>query len=319
MPRVQTPGVLVVAAAAALWGSDALFRRPLALDLPAITVVFAEHLILVGVTLPWLLRALRSARRFTARDWLAAVLIGAGASAVATALFTAAFSYGNPTTPLLLQKLQPLIAVLGARLLLGERLLPRYWAYFTVAVAGAYLVTFPDPTRVSIAALAPALLAIGAATLWGLGTVLGRHLSGKLGFQELTALRFGIGLPASGLLVLLLGQDLTATFRPNYLLGLLLLALVPGLIALLIYYHGLRRTPAAAATLAELAFPLTAILVNYLAFGAQLTPGQWVGAALLAGAVLVMGLASARGTEAMGIEVRPALAATPLEGSAPAP
>ena len=43
----------------------------------------------------------------------------AGASAVATALFTQAFRYGDPVTPLVLQKLQPVIAVVAAALLLG--------------------------------------------------------------------------------------------------------------------------------------------------------------------------------------------------------
>lgn len=67
---------------------------------------------------------------------------------------------------------------------------------------------------------------------------------------------------------------------------LLLLALVPGLLALLLYYRGLRQTPASAATIAELAFPLSALLINWLAFGATLAPGQVLGLAALA-AILV--------------------------------
>ena len=56
-------------------------------------------------------------------------------------------------------------------------MLPLYWAYFAFAILGAYLVTFANPARVSVAAVAPALLAVGAAVLWALGTVLGRYLS----------------------------------------------------------------------------------------------------------------------------------------------
>jgi hypothetical protein len=44
-------GFVLVAAAAALWGSDALFRRGLALELPSSTVVVYEHAILVVLTL----------------------------------------------------------------------------------------------------------------------------------------------------------------------------------------------------------------------------------------------------------------------------
>jgi len=38
------------------------------------------------------------------------------------------------------------------------------------------------------------------------------------------------------------------------------------LLSLLVYYRGLRATPAAAATLGELAFPFTALFLDYLAF-----------------------------------------------------
>ena len=44
----------LVAAAAALWGTDALLRKPLADALPAATVVFWEHAITLVVLLPWL-------------------------------------------------------------------------------------------------------------------------------------------------------------------------------------------------------------------------------------------------------------------------
>jgi len=39
---VGKPGFVLVAAAAALWGSDALFRRGLASDLPAAAVVLSN-------------------------------------------------------------------------------------------------------------------------------------------------------------------------------------------------------------------------------------------------------------------------------------
>jgi drug/metabolite transporter (DMT)-like permease len=69
----------------------------------------------------------------------------------------------------------------------------------------------------------------------------------------------------------------------------------------LLYYRGLRRTTASAATVAELAFPVTALVVNAIAFGTVLSGSQLAGAALLAGTVLALGLADRRGDPAVGV------------------
>lgn len=305
-------GVWVVALAAALWGTDALFRRGLALELPAATVVFAEHVLLAAVTAPLLWRDRRALRRLSTGDWTAVALIGVGASAVATVMFTAAFRFGDPTTVLLLQKLQPVIAVAAAMVLLGERLLPRFGFYFTAAVAGGWLIAFADPLAVSVASARAALLAVGAASLWGLGTVLGRRLAVVVAAPTLAALRFTVGLPASALLVLMFvgsgGYRVPAGDIPS-LVGL---ALVPGLLALWLYYRGLRTTTASVATLAELAFPLSAIVVNRLAFGDTLTVTQWIGVVVLMVTLVIMSLQ--RGDHAIGVRaprLRPPVAEVP--------
>lgn len=312
---MDLPGVLLVAVGAGLWGTDALFRRGLALELPSATVVFWEHLILVAVTAPLLLRFFRSRPSLGAGNVVALLLVGVGASAVATMLFTQAFTYGDPTTPLLLQKLQPVIAILAAYLLLGERLLPRYGLYFLLAVGSAYLISFPDPTNVSIGELAPALLAIGAASLWGLGTVLGRRLTTKIEPSQLTALRFAIGLPASAVIVAWRGETSGAIgIGPDDFGTLVALALIPGLAAIAIYYRGLSGTPASAATLAELAFPLTAILIGWAVFDTVPDGSQWLGILVLALTIVWMSRARQDRPDALG--VRAPGRSSPLEPAA---
>lgn len=301
MQRLGT-GFLLVAAGAAMWGTDALFRRGLALEMPASAVVLWEHLILVLLTTPLLVRFVRNRPHLEGRDLVALLFVGAGASTVATILFTQAFVYGDPTTPLLIQKTQPVIAVLGAYLLLGERLLPKYGWYFLFAVGGAYLIAFPDPSRVGVNRLAPALLALGSAALWGMGTVLGRHLTRKIPTQELTALRFAIGLPTAAAIVLVRGElGAAVEVSTSQVLALVLLSLVPGLAALMIYYKGLTSTPASSATLAELAFPLTAILIGWAVFDTVPTGTQWAGIAVLSGTIVVMSRAAQKGAEALGV------------------
>jgi drug/metabolite transporter, DME family len=278
----------LIAIAAAMWGTDGLLRQPLAGQLPAATVVFWEHLLIVAVLLPFLPSAARAFRAASGRERVALVLIGAGASAVATALFTQAFRYGDPVTPLVLQKLQPVIAVVAAALLLGERMRRGYWLFAVPALVGAWLMAFPDPLSAAPQAVTAALLAVGAAALWAVGTVLGRMVSVRIASRDVTVLRFAIGLPASALVLLAQGAPVGVTAAQ---LGpLVLLALVPGLLGLTLYYIGLRSTAAARATLAELAFPVTAALIGVGLLGTRLEPSQWFGLVVVVVSVTALGL-----------------------------
>lgn len=278
-------GPVAVAAGAALWGTDALFRLPLTGEHSAITIVFAEHVVLTLCVAALLPRVIPAVRRAPWSVVLALLVIGAGASAGATMLFTQAFTYGDPITPLLLQKLQPLFAVAAAWFLLGERPRRAYAPLLLVGVLGAYLLAFANPLSVSVSQLVPALLAIGAAALWALGTVLGRYATRTLSPSDVLTGRIVIGLVTSGVLVAATSASFTLPLAA--VPGLIGLALVPGLLALTVYYQGLRRTPAMIATLCELAFPLTAALLGRLVLGEALTLSQWAGVALLVATVVV--------------------------------
>lgn len=292
---VTRRGVLIVALAASLWALDAPIRKPLTGILPPTSIVLAEHLFLALYAIPVIVGEHRRFRRLPRPTWLALLTIAWGASGLATVLFTAAFRIGNPTTVILLQKIQPLIAVLLASLLLRERLTRFYWPCFIVALSGAYLVSFGRDALTPLWQLPQeriltALLALGAATLWGSATVFGRYVLAFLPFPTLAATRFLLALPFLALLTILEGSFLT-TFTIGLAresARLLFLALVPGLAAMLIYYAGLRQTRAAYATIAELAFPALAVIVNWYTLGATIDLVQFLGFTLLWGAITAL-------------------------------
>jgi drug/metabolite transporter, DME family len=290
-PSVTSPArdrTLVVALAAALWGTDGLLRLPLAGALPAPTIVFWEHLLVVVVLVPWLPGAWRAFRAAPPQHRIALVLIGAGASAVATTLFTVAFTMGDPVTPLVLQKLQPVIAVVAAAVLIGERVTRAYWLFAVPALVGAWLMAFADPLDVAPEAAVAALLALAAAALWAIGTVLGRMVGPSTGSRDITVIRFAIGLPAAAVVLAVTGSPVAVTTAQ---LGpLALLALIPGLLGLALYYVGLRHTAASRATLAEMAFPVTAALLGVTVLGAHLVWSQWLGLAIVVASVTALGL-----------------------------
>ena len=258
-------GVLLVALGAALWGTDGVLRQPLTRSLDSLAIVLYEHLIFSLVAVPALIVLWKELRDMKARHWLAILGISWGGSALATVLFTEAISRGNVNTAILLQKAQPLFTFLLAGPVLGERLKRRHWGYLALGIAGAWLVSFGDHSLLaplSRVEITTALLALGASALWGSSTVLGRLLSQRFSFVTITSLRFVVALPLLFMVSILRGVPLPA-LTPAQFWRVAAIGLIPGLAALLLYYRGLRSTPAATAAIAELAFPATALVLNW--------------------------------------------------------
>lgn len=286
-------GVLLVALGAALWGTDGVLRVPLLREMSPAAIVLGEHLILLLYSVPAVVLGWGALRRLDGRGWGALLVIGWGGSALATLLFTAAFAAGDPTVAILLQKTQPIFAIGLAHIVLGERLKLAYWPLFAAALVGAYLVSFGDLSPFSALgseATAGALLAVGAAALWGASTALGRFVLRDVPFHALTGARLLLALAPLTVIALAQGAfgEMGAGFgsQPG---RLILLALIPGLLGLLLYYRGLSSTRASHATLAELAFPATAVALNWALLGVGVNAGQVVGFFLLWAAIYALG------------------------------
>jgi drug/metabolite transporter (DMT)-like permease len=298
--------ILLVAVGAALWGTDAVLRVPLLEVATPSQVVLLEHLILLLYSVPVVVLGWRYFRGLGAAQWVALFVIGWGGSAIATLLFTTAFAVGNPTVVILLQKTQPLFAVALAGILLRERLGWAYWPCFAVAMVGAYMISFGNFSPfadLGSAELLTAVLALGAALLWGSSTVLGRLVLKDMPFYALTGARLLLAAPLLAAIVIV--QDSSILIEQRSVSGLgaafaaepgrvILLALIPGLLALLLYYRGLSGTRASYATLAELAFPATAVVLNWTFLGVGVSANQVVGFVLLWGAVFVLGYLNAK-------------------------
>jgi drug/metabolite transporter, DME family len=276
---VAIPGVVLVAVAAAMWGTDPIIRKPMSTTTSATTIVFGEHVVLVLLTLPLLYPALRAVLRAGWRALLCAIVIGAGASAVATILFTEALFHGDFVTPVVIQKVQPLVAIAGAALVLGERPRARFAWFLLPALVGFWLVNQPHPLEPSAKGLVPIIEATAAAVLWALGTVLGRYLSRDLEFQHILSLRFFFGLVGSAIAVPVMGAGVWSSGHDSLLIAYL--AVVTGLLSLALYYYGLKRTPAVLSSLAELTYPAIAVIAGIYAYNSHLRWTQWIGVAAI--------------------------------------
>ncbi len=293
--------VILVAVAATMWASDAYFRNQLIKHLSPTEIVVAEDALVALFLLPVLLRSWREVRGLGPRGWIAVGLIAVGAQSLATILFTASFSYQIYAETFVLQQTQPLIAIVLAWIVLGERRKPWFWPAAAVALVAVYLVVFAQDPTAPVSALQKGrveagLLALGAAALWASGTVLGRFALGSISFWSMTSLRFTLALPVLIVIVLVqYGPSGFSHYQASDLFpNLLAIALVPGLLALLLYYRALSRTPASLATIAELAYPVAATLIASApppwGFNQPLYPMQVVGTVLLLAVIVVLNL-----------------------------
>ncbi len=286
-------GPYLVFLAAMLWATDAPFRIHLTHELSSNFIVLSEHFVDVLFVLPLLIIGFSEIKKLAWKEWLAVLVIAIGGSALASVAFTQAFHYVNPSVAILLQKLQPLIAIGLAASILKEGLSRRFWIWAAVALFGAYLISFPsfipqiypgeawNPNVIGVA------LALVAAVLWGASTVLGKYVLNRRSFTVMTSLRFSVAF----LFLILLNwyqhsfpslSQITGTD----ILFIFIIAITSGVVSLFIYYRGLSYTKASVATLAELGFPMAAVIVNWIFIpNSGLVPMQLAGMAVLLFAV----------------------------------
>lgn len=286
---MQNLGPFFIFLAAFLWSTDALFRQPLTGQIGSTTIVLLEHLFGLGILIPMLIGRWRELKNLSRRDWLAVLAVGIGGSAIATVLFTSAFQYVGPSVAILLQKIQPLVAILLAVSMLGERLKPRFWMWAAVAMAAAYVISFPNlhlTWSLYDNGTRGVLFALGAAFLWGASTVFGRYAVQKVSYPTMSALRFSIAVVTLLAISLFQGSlGTAATMDDSAFFRILAIVLVSGTTPILLYYKGLKTTRASVSTIVELVFPFSAVILNWIFLGDKLAWPQ-----IVAGVVLVLSI-----------------------------
>lgn len=300
-------GAFLIACCSMLWATDALFRMPLVKSVDSMTIVLLEHVLCVIATFPLFLPRRKETRSLNVAGWGSLAFVGVMGSAIATALFTASFRHINPSVAILLQKVQPIFAVIGARVVLREKPGRQFYRWAVVAVIASTMVSLPDlwaPREIlsGFPSLGSATagrnlgisLAAGAAFLWGMCTVFGKWITNHVSFPVTSFLRFFWGLIGILVIVLARAGDSVVSVRsqvayvfhaPAAIRAIFYIGLIPGVLAMNLYYAGLRNTKASSATFAEMFFPIAAVVINWIWLGQPLNTTQIVGAAILLCAV----------------------------------
>jgi drug/metabolite transporter (DMT)-like permease len=294
-------GPWLVGLGAALWGTESAWRIPLNNLFDAQVIVFWEHVLILLMFLPILIPQLGEVRKIDATTWGYLLFSGFAGSAVGTVFFTLALKHGNPTVVNVILNIQPVISTLGAFLLFGDRLTPRFFLYAGIAIIAGIFLSVEHPALIGVS-FAQAGLNLGTgyalvcALFWGLSTVAGRGVMTGMPLRLAASLRIVVGLVCMTLILLVYGKfngpalwPEAAQAHPGTAIGaLFLLASISGGIPLLIYFEGLRLTRASTAGYFEMMQTLAAVCITWGFFHATLHPHQIVAAIVLMAAVVMV-------------------------------
>ena len=285
---MKTTGPILIIIAALLWAFDGLIRQHL-YNLPPITIIFFEHLIGLLILTPFIYKYVLVSRP-TKREWWLIVLIAGLSGLLGTLWFTTALGkvhFISISVVFLLQKLQPIFAISTAAIFLKEKFDTRYIKWALLAIVSAYFVTFANG-HVNLdtgeGTMIAALYALGAAFAWGSSTTFSKMLLTNIDSKVSTFYRFIFTLILALPFVLLYGHGAEGSLAiptVEQFGWLALIAVSTGMLALLIYYKGLAKTPVHISTILELTFPFIAILLDFVVNGTVLSLSQWVAAIVL--------------------------------------
>lgn len=284
---------LAVIFAAVLWSLDGFLRQSL-YAAPSFLVITLEHALGALIFLPIIIAQRKELKTFTGQTWGSLIWVALLSGILGTFFYTKALSYVgyiDLSVVVLLQKLQPFFVILLASVVLREKITARFLGLAVLAFIGGYLITFSDlvPRFSTGSNGLAAALAIAAALCWGTSTVFSKKALFAGNFFLITALRLLLTFLLALIPLFLLGQHTAAaSLDTQQWTALILIVFSTGSVALAIYYWGLKRIQASHSALYELAWPLSALVLDWRINGTVLTITQYLGVVLLLIALVML-------------------------------
>ncbi len=280
-----------------MWGFDGVVLTPRLYNLNVGFVVFMLHLVPFVIMNLFLFKQYKWLGKFSGSDLLLLLLIaifgGAlGTLAIVKALFLVNFQHLSVVV--LLQKLQPIFAIILAAIILKEKITRNFIFWALIAILASYFLTFGislPHSNENPQLIQAALWAILAAFSFGSSTVLSKKILQKYSFYTVNFYRFGFTAFILFIYILVVGKisEFNNITTVNWLF-FLIIALTTGSGALFLYYYGLNKVKATVSTICELFFPVSAIIFDYFINGHVLSTVQWLSAMVMIFAILKISL-----------------------------
>lgn len=286
-------GVLLISLASILWGFDGVVLTPRLSNMDIVLVVFILHALpffFMNLVLFPRYKEISKLDKTAIYSLFIVSLFGGviGTIAIVKALFIVNFH--QLSVVVLLQKLQPVFAIVLAAIFLKEKLTKHFLLWGIIAIIAGYFLTFGfscpslDSDENTIKA---ALLSVLAAFSFGSSTVFSKNILNKVDFITATFFRYGTAFLILLPIVLFTGiiYKMDTVTTTNWAI-ILIISITTGSGAILLYYYGLKSVKASISTLSELFFPISAIFFDYFINGNILSPIQWVSAAIMIFAII---------------------------------
>jgi drug/metabolite transporter (DMT)-like permease len=286
-------GAISISVAAMMWGLDGVVLTPRLYNLDVGFVVFILHALPFLLMHSFLYKQYRYLKVFSRQDYVIILLIALFGGAIGTLSIVKALfliNFKELSVVVLLQKLQPVFAIILASIILKEKLNKYFIAWASIALIGGYFLTFgfdaPNLETGSKTALS-ASYALVAAFSFGSSTVFSKMILQRYTYKTATFYRYGFTALIMLLYVVISNkvsqfQNITTV---NWII-FLVIAVTTGSGALFLYYFGLNHVKASLAVMCELFFPISTIVFDYAFNGSRLSAVQWTSAGLMVFAIV---------------------------------
>ena len=285
-PGPQPLALLAAFSAMFFWGVNYSFAKLAVQEIDPFAVAFVR--VLVATPLLFLALARTGAARVTAAELKTVLPLGLSGVLANQVFFITGIRRTTPAHSSLVVALLPIVVLVLANVMLGERLTLLKVMGMTVALTGVLLISLSDGWSFSTMTLTGDLLTFCGVCAFAYYTVAGKAVVPGMGVLRTTALSFLVGGMA------MIPLTLPATLRQNWAsvgvrgwLGLAYVVLIGTFLCYLLYYWALSRIESGKVAAFMYLQPVVAGITSYLLLG-ELLHGHFLlgGAAVLVGVFL---------------------------------
>lgn len=267
----------LIAIAATMWGLDSIFITPRYFTLnyySVLNIIFYIHLIPAIVLIILNYNRLTELYKNYKKNYIIILLSSVIGSVIGTLSIVKALSLSNYkefSIVALIQQLQPFVALILAIIFLKEKVRKDYYIVFIISLLSVYFMKFGlyNPFKVSTTSIQAFIYSMIAVIAYGSSTVFSKKSTQVVSFKDAVFYRYVVStivlLPFVLFITKNREQAIYVLNNKDVLLNLLINSFW-GLLALYLYFRGVKQIKASFITIAELFYPISTVLLSIIIY-----------------------------------------------------